>query len=187
MNALILGPGDLHNYKEGYQEQGCVQISSCLEPSVLKLLLSSFDQGFEKRFILDNESSEFSLTNPLLKYKLDVIFNDPEFLKLMSLLTGGLIRFTKQRLYYIDSSCTSLPWHDDSYDKDGRVAAIRFELSDSYEGGDFLFKDEKSSHTFKNLQSGDAVLFKIEYEKCFHMVSPVLEGTRRSLIVFLCE
>jgi predicted 2-oxoglutarate/Fe(II)-dependent dioxygenase YbiX len=106
----------------------------------------------------------------------------------MTEITGFQITLTKQRLYYVDQTCVPLPWHDDSYDKDGRVAAIRFELSDApYEGGDFVFKDEKDEYKFEHLQLGESVLFKVEFNKCFHQVSSVLKGRRKSLVVFLCE
>lgn len=188
MDSIKIIAGDLAALKETYTRQGCVKLPDCLDPSVKNLLTSSFNQSFEKRFILDDLSSEHTLTNPLLKTKLQFIFNTPEFLQKMSEITGNKIKQSKQRVYFTDSTCISLPWHDDSYDKDGRVAAIRFELSDAaYEGGDFLFKDQKREYKFEHLHLGESVLFKIEYDKYFHMVSPVTQGIRKSLIVFLCE
>jgi hypothetical protein len=188
MKCLNINSSTLEGLKETYRRQGCVKILNCLSPSVLNLLTNSFQQKFEKRFILDDLSSEYSLTNPLLQTKINFIFNLPEFLSQMSEIIGVSIRFTKQRLYYVDSTCESLLWHDDSYDQDGRVAAIRYELSEeSYEGGSFQFKDDKHEHLFECFKLGDAVLFKVEFNKIFHQVLPISRGSRRSLIVFLCE
>lgn len=188
MDCLNIDSRILPELKAAYQCQGCIEITNCLNPSVLNLLTNSFQHNFEKRFILDELSSEYSLANPLLSTKINFIFNTPEFLSLMSEIIGVSIRFTKQRLYYVDSTCEPLLWHDDSYDKDGRVAAMRFELSEeAYEGGGFQFKDDRNYHLFENLELGEAILFKVELNKCFHAVLPVLKGCRRSLIVFLCE
>lgn len=187
MSSLKIISADLQPYIQIYKSQGCVRLPDSLDRAVLDLLTNSFKEKFEKRFILDDLSSEYTLTNPLLKTKLNYIFNSPQFLLKMSELTGAQITFTKQRLYYVDQTCVPLPWHDDSYDKDGRIAAIRFELSDAaYEGGAFFFKDEEKVYTFEQFQLGESVLFKVEFGTCFHQVSSVLKGQRKSLVVFLC-
>lgn len=188
MKVLELPLTILDQLKDDFQKHGIIKIPAVLEPSVFKLLQSGFEQPFEKRLILDENSSEFTLNNLLLKTKIHFLFNTPEFLSLMSVLIGVKVISSKQRLYYTDPTCVSLPWHDDSYEQDGRVASLRFELSiESYEGGEFSFKGPSGSQTFAQLQLGEALLFKIEHEKCFHQVHLLKKGNRRSLIVFLCQ
>src|SRR6187402_3095780 len=106
MNSLKISSGDISFLQATYKHQSCVQLPVCLVPEVLTLLTSSFKQNFEKRTIL-LDSTEYTLSNALLKLNLDVIFNSPQFLAIMSEISGQTIRFTRQRLYYLDSDCIS--------------------------------------------------------------------------------
>jgi hypothetical protein len=179
---------DLSPYKEEFIKNGCVRLPSFLNPIIIELLKKGFSENIEKRDLLDGDSTEYTICQSMTVLKLDVAFNDPEYLTCMSEFIGRPIKSAKHRLSYIDPTCVSLPWHDDSYSKDTRIAAIRFELSDGpYEGGDFLFRSDAGEFRFNNLQFGEAVIFKIEHRKADHMVTQVTSGVRKSLSMFLCE
>lgn len=174
---------------EDYDRENCLYIPGFFNSHFIALLQSFFSREFIKRISLE-EATEYLLVDKVLKFKLLMIFNQPDFLDTMSAIVGARVSFTRMRLYYVDSTCNNLDWHDDSYSKDNRIAALRIELSDSpYEGGDFLFKDKKDSEilTFKTHNPGDALLFKVEVGRYLHMVTPVISGTRKSIIVFLCS
>ena len=178
---------DLSPYKEELHKNGCVKLPIFLNQIILDLLKNGFSNQSTKRFLLNETSTEFSFQEPILVTKLDIIFNDPDYLEGISSILGTKVNFSKPRLSFIDSSCTSLPWHDDSYDNDKRLAAIRFELSDGpYKGGEFLYRNDHGEYKFSNLSFGEAVLFKIETRVADHMVTPVTEGIRKSLSMFLC-
>jgi hypothetical protein len=179
---------NLQPFKDEYQRNGCVKLPSFLNPLILDLLKNGFSGEAEKRFILNDSSTEYTFCDHRLVTKLNIIFNDPEFLTAISDLIGKKVNFTKQRLYYIDPDCISLPWHDDSYGKDTRVAAMRFELSDGpYEGGDFLFRSKAGEFQFCKLNFSESVIFKIDIGDADHMVTAVTSGIRKSLAMFLCE
>lgn len=179
---------DLSPYKDEFQKNGCVKLPVFLNQIILDLLKNGFANQPTKRFLLNEASTEFTFLEPILVTKLNVIFNDPDYLEGMSAIIGNKINFSKQRLSFIDSTCTSLPWHDDSYGNDKRLAAIRFELSDGpFQGGEFLYRNDGGEYKFSNLSFGESVLFKIETHAADHMVTPVTEGIRKSLSMFLCE
>ena len=96
------------------------------------------------------------------------------------------------RLAYIDSSCTSLPWHCDAFKENGsrtsRIFAARTELSVSpYEGGVFEFKNEnKEVQKLSELLYGETAIFEVA-TSLEHRVTSVTKGERRSLHMFFCE
>jgi hypothetical protein len=178
---------DISGYKDLYLRDHCVRLPSFLNPLALDLLRDGFKYESDKRPLLKGVSSEITIIDKIICFKLQVMLNDPEYLDALSILVGKKVCRTTHRLYYNDVTCAHLPWHDDSIEKDLRIASIRFELSESpYEGGEFLFRSsDNKERVFKDLKFGEAVLFEIEYGKYEHMVTPVTQGQRRSLSMFL--
>ena len=178
---------DILNSKEEFHKNGCVKLHSLFSDPFLSILKNGYSLETEKRSLLENHSSEITVIDKVLNARISIILNSPEFIKLISDFTNENILKAKHRLYYIDNTCVSLPWHDDSYSSDNRVAAMRLELSDEiYTGGDFVFRNENSEHRFSNLKFGEAVIFKVQSQKMYHKVESVLDGKRKSLSLFLC-
>jgi hypothetical protein len=172
--------------KEQYEKDGIILIKQFFDESFLERLETYFTLNFKKTTVM-KECNEFLLEDEVAGLKLSYIFNTDQFIRPISNLTGTP-KECIARMYYNDNTCNNLTWHDDSYAGAGRFAAIRIEFSkNDYSGGEFLFKDRVSEKQteYSNLNYGDAVLFKVKSNQYYHMVNPVLEGTRRSLIIFL--
>jgi len=188
--VLQLSVGEKKLLNQQYLAQGALKLPSCLAPPVLQFLNNSFNQKFVKS-VFENEerSTEFTLYDRFVAQKIHVIFNAPDCLKDFSELIGTEIKLARYRLFWNDSTCRELDWHDDSYENDGRVAGIRYELSSlPYQGGAFEFEDKKKEMivSYSGLALGEAVLFKVEPQRYFHRVSKMIEGKRQSLVLFLC-
>jgi hypothetical protein len=167
-------------------QMGWARLPGLLRPQAAAFVNRAFDRKFEKREIL-NGATEHTLVDLAYLARMQVLFNSPDFLTLMSQALGAQVALCKLRVYWCDSQCQELDWHDDSYSKDPRVAALRFEWSESYEGGRFHFKDLSTGEdqVLPQLSRGEAHLFRVVPGKFIHRVEKVTTGVRRSLIVFL--
>ena len=71
--------------------------------------------------------------------------------------------------------------HVDNLDLHPRVLSISFILNDNYDGGNFIFFDEKYKIEKKK---GMAVVFPSNF--CFpHAVTPVTNGDRHAIITWI--
>jgi hypothetical protein len=169
------------------KEHGWTKLPVFLPSNVSGFIDKGFKLSFEKREILDG-ATEYTLVDKIFLLKLSVIFNNREFLSLMSRLLGKPVKYTKQRVYWNNSECQELGWHDDNSAKELRVGVIRFEWSDSpYKGGDVHFRDD-----FKNkevvldpIEKGESYFMDIQLGRYFHRLDKVRAGQRKSLIIFL--
>lgn len=183
----ILNGTNLLPYKNELITNGCVKLPSFFNENFISLIVKGYSLEEKKRDLLDGYSNEVSVMDKVFNARVSIALNSPEFLDTISNLLDIKIRIAKHRVYYIDKDCISLPWHDDSYAKDSRVAAMRFELSDqAYSGGDFLFRHNENEFRFNNLQFGESVLFKVKSDIMYHKVESVTAGKRKSLSIFLC-
>ena len=76
--------------------------------------------------------------------------------------------------------------HTDDYHKTSRSLSCIINLNEDYEGGDFIFYDEKGKeilHKYK-LNKGSVVFFPSNF--LFpHKVEPIIKGTRYSIVIWL--
>ncbi len=183
----ILTDANLLNFKDEFMANGCVKLPVFFNETFISLLVKGYSLEEKKRDLLEGYSSEVSVMDKVFNARVSIALNSAEFRESISNLLDIKIKLTKHRVYYIDKDCISLPWHDDSYAKDNRVAAMRFELSDEqYSGGDFLFRNNGQEFKFNNLSFGESVIFKVQSDIMYHKVESVTSGKRKSLSIFLC-
>jgi len=183
---------ELSKYQKQLSKEGVCVLTNIIPEDLLFLLSTYFQKReFEKRLILQDTASEFTLKEGPANDKLTAFFNQKKIHNLFSDITGEKIRYITQRLYYNTIETVPLGWHIDTredHTKTDRIAALRLELSDSpYTGGQFeieMAKDKKL--LFPQLEYGQAIIFKIE--KDFqHRVTQVESGIRKSLNLFICK
>ena len=87
-----------------------------------------------------------------------------------------------EHLLYKGSENGEYKMHTDNFDLAPRVLSISFILNDNYDGGDFVFFEDKSYTVTK--KKGSAVVFPSNF--CFpHAVVPVSNGDRHSIITWI--
>lgn len=182
----------LYDYQKILTSEGVCLLDNIIPEDLLFLLSTYFQKReFEKRWILQDTASEFSLKLGHSNEKLTAYFNQKKIHKIFSDITGENIRYITQRLYYNTNETVPLGWHIDTREDDtqtDRVAALRLELSDApYTGGEFEIEmNKEKTLKFSQLKYGQAIIFKIE-KQFQHRVTQVESGVRKSLNLFICK
>ena len=75
--------------------------------------------------------------------------------------------------------------HTDSYSSASRALSISINLNDDYEGGDFIFGDQRHGEIKRFKLSKGSVLFFPSNFMYPHSVQPITKGTRYSIVAWL--
>jgi hypothetical protein len=183
---LRLSEDEIYELQENFKRSQHLVFKNNIDKKFLNILeqFTTLKSSVSVEHEYDDIGHEILFKNLSLDMKLKIFLSSNEVLNLVSLLTGvsplksGLGRFSILKA----GTDMQYDWHDDS-GQPNREVAIRIELSrNSYNGGEFEFRNKGSesiSFAISGLDYGDISIFRVNDAKYEHRVKPVVGNADR--------